>query len=149
MKSFAKLPTLAGLGLGVCIAVGCAAAPPRVLEVSSTTHLRDISPADESIFVHDRASRFRYLPRELPEADRRQEFYVRWTPSMIEAVKFEYRQVNIPNRVFEQTHASRGDTSASFSVRGEDFLKGGPVSAWRVSLWKGDQLLAEKNSALW
>jgi hypothetical protein len=110
--------------------------------------------------------------------------------SRITLVKFEYRQVDKPGVVKEQTYAPQDNgvptttadarqrvptttvdtrqriptttvdarqrvptttavTANVFSIRGEDFRAGGLVSAWRVSLWDGDTLLAEKKSVLW
>jgi hypothetical protein len=34
-------------------------------------------------------------------------------------------------------------------VAGEDFKQLGEISAWRVTLWDGAQLLAERKSFLW
>jgi hypothetical protein len=34
-------------------------------------------------------------------------------------------------------------------VRGEQFRSGGVISAWRVSLWDGDKVVAEEKSVLW
>jgi hypothetical protein len=64
-------------------------------------------------------------------------------------VKFEYRQVGKAATVFEKTYTPHGDVAKLFEVRGEDFRAGGSVSAWRVTLWKDDQLVAEKKSVLW
>jgi hypothetical protein len=81
--------------------------------------------------------------------EQREEFYVRWTPRSISLVKFEYRQIGKPNVIGEQTYVPHQDTANLFQVRGEEFRSGGSVSAWRVSLWDGDQLVAEKKSFLW
>ena len=37
----------------------------------------------------------------------------------------------------------------SLKLEGEDFKKAGEITAWRASLWQGDQLLAEQKSFLW
>ena len=34
-------------------------------------------------------------------------------------------------------------------ILGEDYKKFGRISAWRVTLWEGDQLLSEQKSFLW
>ncbi len=133
--------------LPLLIALGCAS--PRVVEVSSRTRLQDIDAADQYLFVRDQASRATYQPQDLPADAQRQEFFVRWTSATAGLVKFEYRQVDKPNTVREQTYTPHGDQAKVFGVRGEEFRAGGPVSAWRVTLWNGDQLLAEKRSALW
>jgi hypothetical protein len=113
--------------------------------------------------VEDQASRIKYLPQDLSIADQREEFYVHWNPgptsgpgpafrpgpATVNLVKFEYRQVARPNTIFEKTYGPHGETAHLFQVRGEEFRSGGSVSAWRVSLWNGNQLLAEKKSLLW
>jgi hypothetical protein len=40
-------------------------------------------------------------------------------------------------------------TWSSLNLEGGDFQRAGDVVAWRVSLWDGDQLLAEQKSFLW
>jgi hypothetical protein len=142
-----------GAGLTVALlslTLGCfTSATPRVLEVTSRTRLQEVDAVDTRLFVDDTASRIKYVPQDLSIEDQREEFYVRWGGPNITLVKFEYRQVAKPNTVFEQTYAPHDATSNIFAVRGEDFRSGGSVSAWRVSLWNGDQLLAEKKSFLW
>jgi hypothetical protein len=146
-----RLHCLTALGavLALAVGTGCAPSRPRILEVSTETRIRNISPANENLFVPDRASRFRLEVSDLPPAEQRQQFYVRWTPATVPAVKFQYRQVNAPNRLGEITVAAAGRTATVFEIAGAEFLEGGPVSAWRVSLWDGERLLAEKRSALW
>ncbi len=131
------------------LTLACSTTTPRVLEVTSRTHLKDIDPVDEDLFADDRASRIQYEPRDLGIDAQREEFYVRWTPASVDRVKFEYRQVAKPNTIFEQDYVPHGESSKLFAVRGEDFRSGGSVSAWRVSLWDNDQLVAEKKSFLW
>jgi hypothetical protein len=131
------------------LAFACSTTTPRVVEVTSRTRLQDIDVADIRYFVVDEASRIKYQPRDLSIDDQREEFYIRWAPTGIGQVKFEYRQVAKPGMIFEQTYSPHGDESKTFEVRGEPFRSGGSVSAWRVSLWNGDQLLAEKKSVLW
>jgi hypothetical protein len=38
---------------------------------------------------------------------------------------------------------------AAVKLEGEDYKKFGEVTAWRVTLWDGDQLLGEQKSFLW
>ena len=143
---------LGPLGLAVIVlsaTLACSTTTPRVLEVSSRTRLKDIESVDQDFFAYDHASRIRYEPRDLSVDAQREEFYVRWAPAGVGLVKFEYRQVAKPNTIFEQNYIPHGDSSKVFAVRGEDFRAGGTVTAWRVSLWDGDQLVAEKKSFLW
>ena len=143
------LPALA-LSLSLLLAIACSTTAPRVLEVASRTKLQDVDPDDANRFYgHDEASRFRYEPRDLSTEAQREEFFIRWTPHSISLVKFEYRQVAKPATIFEKTYAPHGDVAKLFEVRGEEFRSGGKVSAWRVTLWNGDQLVAEKKSVLW
>ena len=140
---------VAGIVSLILFAVGCSTTTPRVLEVSSRTRLRNVDPADEDLFSNDQASRIRFEPRALSIDEQREEFYVRWRPRSVSLVKFEYRQIGKPTVIGEQTYVPHRDASTLFKVHGEEFRSGGLVSAWRVSLWDGDQLLAEKKSFLW
>lgn len=129
---------------------GCSAyTGPRVLEVTSRTRLQDVDFADRQYFIEDQASLIRYQPQDLSINDQREEFYVRWTPRTISLVKFEYRQVAKPGEAFEATYVPHGDSRKLFEVRGEQFRSGGVVSAWRVSLWDGNKVVAEEKSVLW
>jgi hypothetical protein len=132
------------------LTVACSTTKPHVLEVSSITHLQDVDTEDSRrFFGYDEASRFTYQSQDLTIEQQREEFYVRWTPASITQVKFEYRQVTKPAMIFEKTYAPHGDTAHLFQVRGEEFRSGGSVSAWRVTLWNGNQLVATKKSVLW
>ena len=138
-----------------CLLTSACSTTPRVLEVTSRTRLQNIDMAEKDYFIEDQASSIRYLPHDLNIDEQREEFYVRWRPAprsgpgSISLVKFEYRQIGKPNVVGEQTYVPHRDTANVFQVRGEEFRSGGSVSAWRVSLWDGDQLVAEKKSFLW
>ncbi len=129
---------------------GCSAyTGPRVLEVTNRTRLQDVELADRQYFIEDRASLIRYEPQDLSIDDQREEFYVRWTPRTISLVKFEYRQVGKPGEMFEETCVPHGDERNLFEVRGEQFRSGGVITAWRVTLWDGDKVVAEEKSVLW
>ena len=130
------------------VVAGCATSP-RIVEVSSSTRKWNINTADQNLFLRDRASNFRTELIPLPLPDQREEFFVSWVPRNVELVKFEYRQVNEPGKVMELSLQPKDVSTAIFKIAGEDFQKYGPVSAWRVTLWKENQLLAEKKSALW
>ena len=141
---------LGSVSVALLLTAACSTTTPRVLEVSSRTRLQDFGPAEaREYYGYDDASRFRYEPQDLSVEDQREEFYVRWAPASISLVKFEYRQVAKPATIFEKTYTPHGDMAKLFEVRGEDFRAGGSVSAWRVTLWNGDQLVAEKKSFLW
>jgi hypothetical protein len=134
--------------LGLC---ACAATGPRILEVTGSVRTATIRPADEDLFVGDRATRFRFEPVALPAGEQRQEFLVRWARCQsLRLVRFEYRQVQHPNQTFEKQRSPERQCWTVFQIQGDEFITGGPVTAWRVSLWdEAGNLLAEKKSALW
>ena len=132
--------------LGLC---SCAQQGTRVRDVEGRQYKETIGKADNALYVTDRASHLRVEPRPLPHAERREEYYVTWSGSGISQVKFEYRQVNIPDKILVQTVSPTDKHWNIFTVAGDDFSNGGPISAWRVSLWDGDRLLAERKSVLW
>ncbi len=141
---------ICGLSLSV-IAGLCSCAPraARVADVWVTTRTDVIGAADRDLFATERASRLRTEPSQLPSNAQRQEFLVSWSGPEAQFVKFECRQVKVPNKILVQTSPAGTKHSHLFAVRGDDFHNGGPVSAWRVSLWTGERLLAEKKSVLW
>ena len=128
---------------------GCAHQTPRVGEVQGTTFTETVPKADRNLFVSDRASHLRAESVPLPAAEQREEYYVTWRGAGVSVVKFEYRQINAPDKVAALSMSPGRQHSNVFTIAGEDFLKGGVVSAWRVSLWDGDRLLAERRSTLW
>jgi hypothetical protein len=60
---------------------------------------------------------------------------------------------NLPSRTTLATDVKVRTVSAghwtSLTLGGEDYAKFGEVTAWRVTLWDGDQLVAEQKSFLW
>ena len=119
------------LSCALALAAGCAttalqSSQPRIVEVARNTYFKGY-----------------------PTADQREEFYTVWTGPNITLVKFEYRQVNAPNELFAKSYVPTTRRSTVFAVRGDEFQKGGKVSAWRATLWRDQQLLAEQKSALW
>jgi hypothetical protein len=127
----------------------CTAPRARVEEVTTSRRLFSVGVADQGIFLSDRASRFRVAAHPLPPSEQREELLVTWAGASVDRVRLEYRQVNAPNHVFQQEIPTDSRRSHTFEVRGDDYLRGGPVTAWRVSLWEGDHLLAERISTLW
>jgi hypothetical protein len=137
------------LATAVVLAFSACSTSPRVVEVSSHKRLETVEVADQDIYLHDRASQIHLQSELLPADERRQEFFVRWSGTGIDLVKFEYRQVNVPDKISEESYVPENRRWNVFEVRGNDFTKGGAVSAWRVSLWRDSQLLADKKSLLW
>ena len=61
---------------------------------------------------------------------------------------------NLPSQTALETEVkigASGSTSrrAKLMLAGDDYKKFGEVSAWRVTLWNGDQFVAEQKSFLW
>ncbi len=58
---------------------------------------------------------------------------------------------NLPSETKLETEVTITGTShwALLKLEGEDYKKFGEVTAWRVTLWSGDQLLGEQKSFLW
>ena len=137
--------------VAIFCAIGCCSctSQPRIGDVWSTKHTETVSPADQDLYGMDRASHIRVVPHPLSPGQTREEFFVAWGGSAVELVKFEFRQPNVPDKILVQTATPSGHHWSRFVVAGDDYSNGGPVSAWRVSLWRGDELLAEKHSALW
>jgi len=68
------------------------------------------------------------------------------------AVVFEYRQAatgDAVKRKVREFGAGEVSGKAEFDVIGEDFRKNGRVLAWRVSLRRGGQEVASRQSYLW
>jgi hypothetical protein len=145
MKSIEAVMT-AAVAAGLC---ACAHHAPQVRDVVASQYTETIGKADNSLFVTDRASHLRVDPEPLPASQQREEYYVSWRGTAVSSVMFEYRQVNIPDKILVQTFTPTARRWNVFTVAGDDFHNGGPISAWRVSLWDGNRLLAERKSVLW
>jgi len=85
-------------------------------------------------------------------------FSVQWKAKAPTATELKLRlEVRISRG--ETTEASRFEqpvkvgrwfsTWSAITYAGEDFKKTGEVVAWRVSLWNGEQMMAEQRSFLW
>lgn len=67
-------------------------------------------------------------------------------------VRFEYRQANtaLAVKTLEQEVASvKRNNLTKFQVTGAEYTVGGRVSAWRVSLVRGKEVLVTQQSYLW
>jgi hypothetical protein len=58
---------------------------------------------------------------------------------------------NLPSETKLETEVIITGTShwAELKLAGEDYKKFGEVTAWRVTLWTGDQMIGEQKSFLW
>lgn len=67
-------------------------------------------------------------------------------------VRFEYRQANsgLTSKVREEQVSEVGKSNVSkFEVTGDEFNTNGRVTAWKVSLVRGKEVLASQESYLW
>ena len=127
----------------------CQTATPKVGAVWMSNRLQVVDTGDEKLFLSDQATQIGTSRKLLPPEKQGEEFYVSWSGRGIELVKFEYRQVGRPDKIMAQKFVPAKAQSHVFAVLGEEHRQGGAVSSWRVSLWHGDKLLAEKKSSLW
>ena len=138
--------------MSLCLLAGlcaCQTLTPQVRAVWVAQRQQVVGAADEDIFLRDRASQIRTDGQFLPAAKQGEEFYVSWSGPGIDLVKFEYRQISRPDKIAAQQFAAGKARSHVFPVVGAEHKQGGAVSGWRVSLWHGEKLLAEKKSSLW
>lgn len=58
---------------------------------------------------------------------------------------------NLPNEMKLETTVAMGSWShwAALKLDGEKYKSFGEITAWRVTLWTGDELLGEQKSFLW
>ena len=77
------------------------------------------------------------------------EVYVTWRPASADRVKLEYRQAGRPNEIVELSEKADRHRAALFDIAKSCHGKAGTISAWRVTVWQGELLLAERKSALW
>ena len=145
MKTF-----LAGL---VLLLVSCGA--PETLRVRQF-HLRDTQPASGDLFI--RAEMNKRLHGAVTKEERALRmgdyYHVRWhglggrKPVKI---LFEYRQARTGARIlrYEAIAPASSEGDRQIRIWGEDFRDNGRVSAWRVSLYEGSEVVAQKQSFLW
>jgi len=140
----------------VSTALSAAAATGRVVKV--LPHFQDhkgrraLSPS-----LYERDAYQSYL-RQHPEERSGVRFDILWRVRTKAAtslkLKVEIRGIakgNLPSeKVLEQeVKAGSGSRWTPITLGGDDFKAIGEVTAWRVSLWDGDQLIAEQKSFLW
>jgi hypothetical protein len=69
-------------------------------------------------------------------------------------VRLEVRGEHTPPKQKEQFEQALGKSGwfskwAALRIEGKDSARLGRIRAWRVTLWEGDQQLAEQKSFLW
>jgi hypothetical protein len=99
--------------------------------------------------------------RQHPEQRSGLRFDVLWrgraagaTPLKLRAELRGTAKGDLPSQMTLETEVKIGKSGATsrwakLTLAGEDYKKFGEVSAWRVTLWNGDQFVAEQKSFLW
>ena len=94
--------------------------------------------------------------RKHPEKQSGLRFDVQWTALTSRPLKLRVEMRGAQDKrttsaTVEQEVKYRGffHKWANVPFTGDDFKKFGQLSAWRVTLWDGDQLLSEQKSFLW
>ena len=97
------------------------------------------------------------LGRELPASEQGEEFIVKWRYSGSVAVpevtvKIEYVTGMKPEiQIFERVYAGVKKKSYEITLRntGSNYEKQGEIAHWRVTIRRGNKVLASKQSAMW
>lgn len=107
--------------------------------------------------LYERDAYQTYL-RQHPEERSGVRFDIHWRVRTKSAtslkLKVEIRgiaQGNLPSEkvIEKEVKSGAGSRWTPITLAGDDFKTIGEVTAWRVSLWEGDQLIVEQNSFLW
>lgn len=138
------------------IALPSLAATGRVLKV--LPHFLDqqgrhsLSPS-----LYDRDA-YQAQLRAHPEQRSAIRFDVNWRARAVPGTKVKIRvelrgtaKGNLPSQTTLEAELPASATSkwASLTLGGEDYKKFGEVTAWRTTLWDGEQLVGEQKSFLW
>jgi hypothetical protein len=92
---------------------------------------------------------------EQVQARRGHYFTISWTnraPRTDFTVVFQYRQVRskgIVRTLREEMPHVKGTVRSYFAVVGKAYLMYGPVSSWRITILRGDTVVAETKSFIW
>ena len=119
-------------------------------------HLRDTKVADGNEFIRSEMNKRLHGAVNLEERNARkgQYYNVSWHGlSGTHPVKmlFEYRQASsgAAIRKIEKTVSASKDGKMEIRVTGDAYQKGGRVVSWRLSLYDGREVVAQKKSYLW
>jgi hypothetical protein len=151
-RRWAWLLAMLGLGLGAGVAVEAAAA--KISKVSP--HLVDREGRHtRSPSLYERDAYQAHL-REHPEEVRGLRFDVHWRASRELAeglrLRIELRGTGQPEVITLERPVERRpwyDRWSRVALNEETFGRLGRLIAWRVSLWRGPQMIAEQRSFLW
>jgi hypothetical protein len=144
-------------GLGAVMLVSCGG-PPEVLAVKQF-HLREVeAQSGESEVVRaEKLKRLHGAVSAEQHRDRLGEYFtVRWNgPAGRESeplrLVFDYQQATTASQVLtmEQKLAGTAKGTAEFHVSGKAYQTGGRVLAWRIRMFRGDDLVETRRSYLW
>ncbi len=94
------------------------------------------------------------LPREL-EGKKGNIFVINWQnngPRSDFTIRLDYRQANTRERVMTKQQDYKnfdGYEKTILKVVGEDFLRGGVVNSWRISIVRDGKIVAQEKSFIW
>jgi hypothetical protein len=132
--------------------------PQEILEIKEF-HLKEVDPAlDESEVV--RGEELKRLYGAVTPAERRDRlghyYTMGWNgPAGRERepvrMVFEYRQAATGSKILrmEQSFEGTAKGTAEFHVKGPAYHEGGRVLAWRLSMYRGAELVETKRSYMW
>jgi hypothetical protein len=132
------------------LGAGCASPSPRVTEVSARYLRSNKNPAADVVYQRGESKMNGGMVGQSARNAAGEEFLIRWTSPLVRSIKFDYRQVNRPDKELQASAVATNSNWHVFTIAGDDFKEGGPVSAWRVSLLdETGECLATKQSVMW
>lgn len=94
--------------------------------------------------------------RQHPELRSALRFYIHWKvkgqPFEELKLRLEMRgiaQGNLPKQFTMETEIKSGGHWSELTIQGDNYKNLGEVTAWRVTLWDGSEMLGEQKSFLW
>jgi hypothetical protein len=140
----------------LCSCLCLQAAPARILKV--LPHYLDLEGRESlSPSLYERDA-YQFYLRQHPEKRSALRFVVNWKAKHLRSEKLLLRIElknsggDIAQPVVLERPVRPGRLFSAWSslvLEGADYHSFGQLLAWRASLWKGDQLLAEQKSFLW
>lgn len=130
----------------------------KIMKVNSNKKYLHLMTRTRGILGTSNWGKFNYDVVELPYEKQGEYFTINWKrsggPKLLEkdlTLRIEYRHQNGLGAKAEKNYPAckRGRYSLTFENTGDPFVDNGEIELWRVSLWVGDQMVAEKESALW
>jgi hypothetical protein len=145
------------LGGGLAAGLSAEAATGRVIKV--LPHFLDLKgrhALSPSLYARDA---YQAQLRQHPEQRSGVRFDIQWktrgaafSPLKLRVELRGTAKGDLPGRAVLESEVQPGGWFShwrSLPLTGEDYQKLGEVTAWRVTLWEGDQLLGEQKSFMW